>query len=66
MDIQQQSFNYAWRSVPASAKLVFYEKKKLKILAKRKNIRGYYKMETDELIKVLRPVVVDSDFPIKD
>lgn len=62
----QETFSHAWKSVPAASKLIFYEKKKLKILAKRKQIKGYMRMDREELIGKLRSIVVESDFPIRE
>jgi len=58
-------FKKKWNTSEPHEKLNFYGIQKLKILAKQKEIKGYSKYKKPELIKVLRPLVNENDFPIK-
>lgn len=59
-------FTLKWAKSSPQEKLKTYGVVKLKILAKNKGIKGYSKYKKIELIKVLEPLVVNSDFPIKE
>ncbi len=58
-------FNNRWSSSSAQEKLNFYGIEKLRILAKRKNIKGYSKLKKNELVITLSQMVNKDDFPIK-
>ena len=58
-------FNNKWKTATLQEKLNMYGIKKLKILAKNKNLKGYSKYTKAELINRLEPLVNESDFPIK-
>jgi len=62
---KQLEFNQKWsRSTPAE-KLSFYGKRKLLILAEKKQLQKYKSYNKAKLLEVLSPIVVESDFPIK-
>jgi hypothetical protein len=58
-------FNNVWKTKTPQEKLKLYGSEKLKILAKKKNIKGYSKYNKDELFTVLAELVDENDFPIK-
>ena len=62
---EKEKFYKKWSSSTSSEKLGFYGIKKLKILAKKKNIKGFSKYNKQELIELLTPIVNDNDFPIQ-
>lgn len=62
---EKNKFYEKWKNSTASEKLLFYGTNKLKKLASKKNIKGRSKMNKDELIAFLNPLVNNSDFPIK-
>ena len=61
---KKKKFSEKWKNSSPSEKLNLYGTKKLKILAKRKGVKKYYKMTKLELITALSPMVGKSDFPI--
>jgi len=62
---EQYKFSNKWKSSTASDKLSFYGTKKLMKLARKKELKGRSKMNKEELILSLKPLVDDLDFPIK-
>lgn len=58
-------FNYKFRNSTPQQRLEYYGIRKLKLLAKRKNIKQYYSYKKYELIEILKPLVTNNDFPIK-
>ncbi len=58
-------FNNKWITSSAQEKLYLHGLEKLKILAKKKNIKGYSQKKKSELILLLSPLVKNEDFPIK-
>jgi hypothetical protein len=51
--------------MPSSEKLELYGINKLRILAKNKGIKKISQYKKAELINILKPIVSDTDFPIK-
>ena len=62
---RKEEFNKKWKTLSIKDKLELYGIKKLRLLAKKKNIKGYSKHNKNDLIKILFPYVGDNDFPIK-
>jgi hypothetical protein len=58
-------FNNKWNKTSPQEKLNIHGIIKLKKLAKNKNLKGYSKYKKSELINKLKPLVIESDFPIK-
>ena len=63
--ISTAEFKHAWKTSSPQEKLNLYGTEKLKILAKKKGLRGYSKYKKNELVQTLAPLVSESDFPIK-
>lgn len=63
--IKKQEFNNNWKKSSLEEKLNFYGIEKLKKLAKNKNIKGFSKLNKQELKEKLCPIINDKDFPIK-
>jgi len=61
-----KQFQNNWKVMKPIDKLSLYGEIKLKILAKNKKLKGYTKYGKDELINILKPLVNDDDFPIKE
>lgn len=59
------AFNRAWKTSKPHEKLHLYGIVKLKLLSKNKKLKGYSKLNKEELIDALTPLVNESDFPIK-
>ncbi len=62
---KKSEFNNKWKSMNITDKLEIHGLKKLHVLAKEKNIKGFSKLSKGELIAQLLPCVKDSDFHIK-
>ena len=58
---EKREFQNKWNNDPLST----YSVKKLKKLAKKKKIKGFYKMNKKDLLNNLRPLVNNTDFPIR-
>ena len=58
-------FNKEWKTLSIKDKLELHGIKKLRLLSKNKNIKGYSKYNKNELIEMLFPYVCNNDFPIK-
>lgn len=58
-------FSSKWKLSTPQEKLELYGIQKLKLLAKKKNIKGFSKLCKDDLIISLSNVVDNNDFPIK-
>tara|TARA_R110000796_G_scaffold137718_1_gene253832 strand:- start:276 stop:512 length:237 start_codon:yes stop_codon:yes gene_type:complete len=63
--LSKQAFNKSWKTLSPKDKLKLYGVIKLKVLAKNKKVKGYSKYKKQQLIDILSPLVVKSDFPIK-
>lgn len=64
---EQALFVQKWKTTTPDEKLDFYKDvKKLKLLCKRKGIRGYSKCDRNTLIGMLKGRVDESDFPIRE
>lgn len=61
----KEEFNNKWKSSTPQEKLQLYGITKLKILANKKDLKGFSKYKKEELINILSPLVIESDFPVK-
>jgi len=59
------NFTNEWKISTPQEKLYKHGIAKLKILAKNKKLKGYSKLDKTNLINMLIPLVISSDFPIK-
>ncbi len=57
-------FKREWSGASPRGKLEFYGVAKLRLLARRKALKGHWKLDREGLISALAPLVRDSDFPI--
>lgn len=62
---KQKQFTQDWKTSTPQEKLNLYGTNKLKILAKNKKIKGYSKLNKNDLINILSQFVNENDFPIK-
>lgn len=62
--ISNKEFQIEWKTLTPDQKLSKYGLKKLKILAKKKKIKGYSKWNLSKLFTELKPLVTHKDFPI--
>jgi hypothetical protein len=58
------NFSNAWANSSLVEKLNFYGTVKLKRLAKKKNLNNYSRLNKFELIRLLEPHVLITDFPL--
>ena len=58
-------FGKQWKQMTPLEKLEIHGIEKLKLLAKKKALKGYSKLKKEELIHLLGPMVSTNDFPIK-
>ena len=63
--LEKEKFNNNWKKSTPANKLNMYGIKKLKILAKNKEIKSFQNIKKMELINILGPLVNEKDFPIK-
>jgi hypothetical protein len=63
--LKTENFNNNWNKSTPAEKLNMYGIKKLQILAKNKEIKGFSKYNKMDLINILQPFVNEKDFPIK-
>lgn len=60
--VKKEEFHDKWRKSTIEEKLNFYGIRKLKIFAKKKQVKGFSKYAKSDLIKILVPLMDENDF----
>jgi hypothetical protein len=63
---EREEFQKSWATKSVGEKLAMCGLPKLKILAKKKGVKGFSTMTKRDLLQTLTPLTKDSDFPIKE